>query len=432
MIKRERIELQRRPEVFAGIDIAEERHVVRFIDNLGFEIGKTMSFSNNLDGFSQLERYAQETGYDNQAITFCLEPSGDYWKPLAYYLKEKRYSVVLVNPYHTRQSKELIDNSQTKNDRKDAYLIADLGKQGKCFPVNLPKGELAELREVTLAWRRTNKLLVQSKAYLSNFLTKYFPEYKGCFSDVFGKTSVYCLSHFPLPDAILHLGLKRLRSILKKRSRGKFSDKKIALLYQKAQTSIGMKEGSHTAKWALRDVLKDIEMLLQRKQKIKERMVFYLSCSGYQESLLSIPGVGVITGCFFLTEVGDPQRYSKATQIEKLAGLHLVENSSGKHHGKFAISKRGKSLLRYIGYQVALSAIAGNQEIRKLYAYRLAKTMNPRHEKMKIMTYLAAKMLRIMFIVCKNNTVYQPQEITKYWKETNAYYGQQGETVLDH
>ena len=100
----------------------------------------------------------------------------------------------------------------------------------------------------------------------------------------------------------------------------------------------------------------------------------------------------------------------------------------------------GKKANRYTFYRdiqilaewVALSAIAGNQEIRQLYAYRLANTRNPKHEKMKIMTYLAAKMLRIMFTMCKKNTIYQPQEITKYWKEPNVHYGRQGETVLDH
>ena len=416
MIKREGTGLQSGQEVFAGIDIAEERHVVRFIDNLGYELGKPVSFSNNRDGFAQLERCAQETGYGNQEITFCLEPSGDYWKPLAYYLKEKRYAVVLVNPYHTRQSKELIDNSQTKNDRKDAYLIADLGKQGKCFPAHLPEGNFAELRELTLAWTRANRLLVQAKTYLSSFLVKYFPEYAGCFSDMFGKTSFYCLSRFPLPSDIEQFGLKRLTKLLKRIGRGKFSEKKIVLFYQKAQTSIGLREGSHAAKLALGDILKDIEMLLQWKQKIREQMVFCLSRSGYRDSLLSIPGVGAIMACFFLAEVGDPQRYNKASQIEKLAGLHLVENSSGKRQGRLAISKRGKPLLRYAGYQVALSAVAKNQEIGRLYAYRLKETRNPKQEKMKIMICLAAKMLWIMFTVCKKNTVYQAQEITKYWK----------------
>jgi len=413
MIKRERIK-ESRQEVYAGIDIAEEKHVIRFIDNLGREIGKPVSFTNNLEGFSQIEQCAKERG--KFSVTFCVEPSGDYWKPLAYYLKERQYPVVLVNPYHTRQSKELIDNSQTKNDRKDAYLIADLGKQGKCFQAHLPEGSMADLKELVLAWTRTNRLLVQAKTYLHNFLTKYFPEYKGCFSMMYGKASMYCLVHFPLPADIQQIGLSRLTFLLKRASGGKLSEKKVQLLYQKACTSIGMKEGTHAAKEALGDILQDIEMLLQRKRKMKEQMAFHLLQSGYRDSLLSVPGVGVITACFFLSEIGNPQWYTKATQIEKLAGLHLVENSSGKRHGRFIISKRGKHLLRYTGYLAALSAVAKNNELATLYEYRLKHTRNPKEDKMKLMTYLAAKMLRIMFVVCKRRTVYQPEAITQYWK----------------
>ena len=39
-------------------------------------------------------------------------------------------SVVQVNPYAVKQTKELEDNSQLKDDRKDPKLIANLVKDG--------------------------------------------------------------------------------------------------------------------------------------------------------------------------------------------------------------------------------------------------------------------------------------------------------------
>lgn len=416
MEKREKIEVVKGVKIIGGVDIGEENHCIRFIDNYGEEKGKVVRISNDKEGFEKIEGIVRHFSGVDHNILFGLEPSGDYWKPLAYYLKRKGYRVVVVNPFHTKQIKELVDNSQTKNDAKDAYLIADLCRQSKFFQPNLPEGIYAELRELNLAWRRTTKALAQCKNYVFNFLGKYFPEYRRCFSDIYGKSSIYCLEHFPLPSDIKRLGLKRLDKILKRVSRGRYRKEKIEKLYQRAKDSIGIKEGSKSAKIYLREILKDIKKLLERKKKIKRQMGYYLKQTGYSKYLLSIPGVGVVTGSLFLGEVGEIERYSKSAQIEKLAGLNLVENSSGKREGKLITSKRGKSLLRYAGYLAAISGIAKNKEINAFYHYKLSQIKNVSQDKMKAVTSVAAKMLRIMFALCKNRTYYKPEEITKYWR----------------
>jgi transposase len=53
-----------------------------------------------------------------------MEPTGHYWLNLAHYLKEKEIKFVVVNPIHVMKSKELDENSPTKNDVKDAKVIA--------------------------------------------------------------------------------------------------------------------------------------------------------------------------------------------------------------------------------------------------------------------------------------------------------------------
>ncbi|SFJ54697.1 Transposase [Paenibacillus sp. UNC496MF] len=48
---------------------------------------------------------------------------------------------------HVKKSKELDDNSPTKNDIKDAKVIAQLVKDGRYAVPSLPQGIYAELRE---------------------------------------------------------------------------------------------------------------------------------------------------------------------------------------------------------------------------------------------------------------------------------------------
>jgi len=407
MIKREKIELVKGSDIYAGIDVASDIHRVRFIDNLGQEVIKGISFSNDREGFKELEEHMKKFGIDHNII-FGLEPTGDYWKPIGYYLRSKGYKVVLVNPYHIKRTKEIIDNSQQKDDRKDSYLIADLVKQGKYFFPIIPEGIYGEMRELSISWKRTKQQITRLKCYLSNFLAKYFPEYKSIFSDILGKSSFYILSHYPLPEDIKRIGKKRLTKIIKRISKGKIREEKIDRLYERARDTVGIKEGREAAKMFLKEVLKELERLMGRRKKIKEKMKELLKISGYGDYLLSIKGVGVVNACLFLGDIGDPRRYKRASQIEKLAGYNLVEESSGKKKGEKQISKRGRKTLRYVGYLVANVAIAKNKEIRELYRYKVDVLKKNR---IKVMVGIAAKMLRIMFAVCKNKEYYNSEKV---------------------
>ena len=52
----------------------------------------------------------------------------------------------MVNPMHVKRSKELDDNLQTKNDKKDALVIARLLKDGRFSYPRILKDIEAELR----------------------------------------------------------------------------------------------------------------------------------------------------------------------------------------------------------------------------------------------------------------------------------------------
>src|SRR5690606_34664499 len=116
-----------------GIDIAKDKHVARAQDDRGIEFGKRLVFVNRIHGFQSLlewvERHQKQNAKNH--VIFGVEPTGHYWLNLAYFLTAKGYDFVLVNPMHVKKSKELDDNSPTKNDTKDAKVIAQLIKDGR-------------------------------------------------------------------------------------------------------------------------------------------------------------------------------------------------------------------------------------------------------------------------------------------------------------
>ena len=78
-----------------------------------------------------------------------MEPTGHYWLNIARYLKDKQeYTVVTVNLMHVKKTKELDDNNQTKTDKKDAKIIAQLVKDARYSIPNLLEGNYEELRNV--------------------------------------------------------------------------------------------------------------------------------------------------------------------------------------------------------------------------------------------------------------------------------------------
>lgn len=75
-----------------------------------------------------------------------------------------------------------------------------------------------------------------------------------------------------------------------------------------------------------------------------KRMKKLLMLGGAQSQIPAIiraKGVGIKTVSGFLAEVGDISRFDNPKELQKLAGLALVENSSGKHKSETTISRRG-------------------------------------------------------------------------------------------
>ena len=123
------------------------------------------------------------------------------------------------------------------------------------------------------------------------------------------------------------------------------------------------------------------------------------------EKLLEIKGVGVKTAVGFISEVGDIMRYEDAKQIQKLAGLNIVENSSGKHKGQTCISKRGRGRLRSSLFKAMITIVAKNEEFKKLHMYYTMRQNNPLKKKQSLIA-LCCKLIRIFYAILKKGIKY--------------------------
>lgn len=398
--------------LIVGVDIAKHNQWARFVDCRGIEHNKALKFENNRNGFNAIltriyEICKQE---DFNKVIVGMEPTGHYWKAFAnFLLKQAKITVVLVNPYHTKRAKELDDNSQTKSDKKDALTIARLVKDGRYFETYLPHDVYAELRGLTTTRHSMNKRKKSIINTITAVLDEYFPEYGTVFKQPFkGKASMHLLKVCPIPKFILELGEDGVLDEIKKAVKKTVGRKKAAQLLEAAKDSIGVDYGEKAARFKIQQLMEELELITNQLKSVEEEMSEALKKTEIAEYLMSIPGIGVVSLATCLGELGDPLRFENARQMSRLAGYNLIEDSSGKNKSGTCISKRGRKNLRSVLYQISLTMVANNKELRQLYDYLKTREKNPL-KKMQALVVISKKVLTLIFTLSKKKAYYEPE-----------------------
>lgn len=396
-----------------GCDIGSETHYARAIDIRGRELSqKAFSFSNTAEGFAGAKAWMLELAAVNgkKQIVLGLEPTGHYWFCLASWLVANGISVVQVNPYAVKQTKELEDNSQLKDDRKDPKLIANLVKDGNYGMPYLPEKLYADMRRLSMFRDQLTEDRIRCLNRLHRELAIYFPEYKDALGKVDGAFALELLKAAPFPAALKELGTEGIRDVwhaAKLRGRG-YS--RAAEILRYAGVSVGLKDGAGASGEAVRWFAEKILELDRKLEEVEGRLHSKCMEIPAAENLQEISGIGgnILSG--ILAELGDISRFDDAKEIQKLSGLGLVACSSGKHKGQTMISHRGRRRLRYWLFQAAKSVVVHADEFRQLHEYYTTRPDNPL-KKMQSLIVIACKFLRIIFTMLRDGTKYAPEKM---------------------
>lgn len=397
-----------------GVDIAKSIHYARAFDYRGIELAKVFKFENNREGLESFKKWIDSLAKEkNKSSSMVgMEPTGHYWLNIGHFLKYEGVRLVLVNPFHVKRSKELDDNSPTKNDRKDPKTIAKLMIDGRYSIPYIPEGIYSDLRIAMDIRDSVSKSLIIIKNRMNRWLDRYFPEFFDVFSDWEGKAALITLKEFPTPEKIISTGIENILSSWKKGVGRAVGIKRATRLMEAAKSSIGIKEGLRMAKKELKTIMDQYDLYMEQLSDLESDIEeLALQVPGVSE-MLSIKGVGITTAAGFIAEVGNLGRFSNPKQIQKLAGLNLVESSSGKHKGQTTISKRGRSRLRSILFKVMMPLVAKNEEFKKLHQYYTTRQENPLKKKQSLIL-LCCKLIRIFYALINKRVAYSPEKLKK-------------------
>lgn len=126
--------------------------------------------------------------------------------------------------------------------------------------------------------------------------------------------------------------------------------------------------------------------------------------------LMTIPGIGELTAVIVLAETNGFELIRNKAQLASYAGLDVREKQSGTSiKGKPRISKKGNRNLRKSVHLPSLSAVKWDDNFRELYARLVSK----HGIKMKALVAVQRKLLELIYVIFKNETVYDKNFIQK-------------------
>ena len=271
-------------------------------------------------------------------------------------LKGLGHDAIVVNPHRVR----LIAESLVKDDRRDAILLADLGRMA---PMALHRVEHRSAQEqVDLAVLRVRALVVKQR---SMNILHVRGVVKACGGRLEGCT-VERFSQLAAPQIAADL-----RSVM--------------------YPLLGM-------------ISEQTKLIREYDKKVAELIV-----ARYPEAkaMQQICGVGPITALHFRLSVGDPRRFARSRQVGPYFGLVPARRQSGGRDPGLGITKSGDGEVRHLLVQCAQYILSHTKAESALREWGLKKAEGGRRARQRAVVAVARKLAVLMHHLWVSGEAYE-------------------------
>jgi transposase len=393
-----------------GIDPAKAKHEAQILDTDGLPVGSSFSFVTSYSGFNErlwrqlqsrlpatLAELPRQKLIDH--LVFAVEASCNLWPTLVDYLEVQHGRVVMVSPLATCHARPAKSGDFSRTDTKDAFLIADLARQGTFQFREGYTSEQEAMHRLAITYDKLRKDLQRCRARLRAQVEVLFPEFAKLLK-LNSLTARHLLGRYLTPDDFLGLDLQRETAALMLLSRDQHGRRTLLELQALARHSIGVRlqPAERTAQRVTMDSwLVMIEALETEISRVSEELIEWARATPYYASIASLKGVSDLLAALFIAELRDPSRYPRPKQIERMAGYTLHVCDSGKYRGRRRITHLGNARLRWILYLMASETSKYVPEIRGKYLRRrLAGHTNRQKNLVAVIPQLLALLIALM------------------------------------
>lgn len=391
--------------IYAGVDIAKMDHVIGAVDETGAEVAKPMRFKNSEAGFERCVAWLESVAESEGEVFVAMEATGRYWMACFAYLTAAGYRACVVNPMQVHAMRKVKSMAGVKNDRIDAWLIAETLRQGDYDETRLATDEVQALKQLTRYHQGLKQELATVKTQAICVLDAYFPEYAGLFSDVFGAASLKVLAECPMPSEVARRRASSIAKMLSEGSHGRLGAEKAAQIKAAAKSSVGIRLGEDAVSFQAKTMVSQVEFLNRTIAKVEREVASLLA--KVEPNITTIPGISTTTGAQIAAEIGDVRRFKSAASIVKYAGLNSGVEESGKFSASgVPITKHGSPYLRR---SLWLAANRARQHDDRLRAFYDKKRREGKPHRVAV-TAVARKLCHIVYAVMRDGKPYDPSK----------------------
>ena len=408
MQKRQRI---KEDTLIVGVDIGRQFNAVGLMNKDGEVLGKYPKVYNSRAGFDYFVKTVEEVKarHGLTDVLIGLEPTGHYWRTLAYFAKDRGYAVQFIRTTALKHQRELDESSSAKSDMKDAITLANITREGKYIDTVIEDGIYRQLRTLCKVRERIKRYNVSSKNTLTAALDDYFPELRKIFWSAHSKGLWAILEICPFPEDVLKVKILKIKKIIAKSSRrGKTAYDKAVDLHTAAKESIGIKNIGNSDRYRIKICLQEVKRTEGMLKEIEKEMKEILKKIPYAQYILSIYGMGPLSTAMFLGELGNPVNFQNARQIIKYAGYDPQEKDSGQRVGRKRISKKGRWLLRKTLFFMGMRVVVKDGYFKEYYQRKL-ETKNRFGQLLKKKEGLCAvivKLIKVIFALMRDRRMF--------------------------
>lgn len=404
VMKRQRISGR---TLVVGVDVGNAFNAVGFMNKEGKVLNSCAKLYNSREGFEQFVKMTEglRTKHRLKDVLIGMEPTGHYWRKLAYFSKEQGYEVRFVRTTALKHHREIDESSSAKSDRRDALTIANITREGKYIDTVIEDGAMRQLRTLAKTRERVLRYSVSAKNALHAALDDYFPELHEIFWSMGSRSLWAILEQCPFPDDVVVMKISSLQELIARSSRKKAgAAHKAKALYQAAQKSIGLKSIGGADRFRITICLEEVKRTVLMLKGIDLQMKKVLMEMPSAPYLLSIPGVGSLSAAVFLGELGNPVYFHNARQIVKYAGYDPQESDSGSWVSRKFISKKGRWLMRKYLFFMSMRVVVLSKYFQDYYQRKLEKKnrVGQQPKRKEILCAVAIKLIKVIFALLRD------------------------------
>jgi transposase len=397
--------------LFAGIDLSLDDLVVVVLD-ASRQRRDRFRTTNNANGYAYLRQRLQRlmTKHSAPGVLVGMEPTNYYWKPVGYDLERHHIPFRLVNALTVKRHREGDQLDRSKDDWRDAFVIADLLRDGKFTETHLPHGVYADLQTGYTAYQRLRRDRGRQVTLLINTVRQLFPEFEQVFKDVSGATAAAVICAGLEPQVIgAHQENTFVASVRSHFTGKRLSVSQVRRLYRLAAQSSGSPEAAKTLRCLAQQHVKTVRLLDQQAAELLADLLTLFHGLPEAPYLLSIQGLGAPAALGLVARIGRLTQYHSGGALIKLAGTQPTPNTSGrKTYSPTPFSHQGRSGLRTVLYFITLRLIRQNEALAYHYQRLTTRAEHPL-PKMQAIGACMNKVLWYAWHVVNRRELYDPQ-----------------------